>query len=240
MTLLPEELRFRAAGTLGYGLVRALFATVRFERESVHHLTDARGRSRGVLLVCWHDQLLPLIHAHRNEGIVALVSEHADGEYIRRVLQPYGFGVVRGSSTRGGARGLRELVREARGGRDLAVTPDGPRGPRHRFKEGALVVAQLSGLPVVPLVGAASSAWRFNSWDRFLVPRPFSTVRIAYGSPLPVPRDADRAERQRLARGLEATMEELLAASAAPFEAGAETVDRRARRGREEGRAPMA
>ena len=236
-----EELRFRAAGLLGYGLVRSLFSTVRFERREADHLAEGRRRHGGVVFVLWHDQLLPLIHAHRNQGIVALVSEHADGEYVGRILDRYGFGTVRGSSTRGGARGLRDLVRAARRGHDLAVTPDGPRGPRHRFKEGALLAAQISGLPVLPLAATASSGWRFDSWDRFLVPKPFSTVRIGYAPPVTVPRDADREARTRLALRLERSLGELASSSggddgprgeAAP--AGA------AGREREEGRAPSA
>lgn len=204
-----EALRFRAIGTLGYLLTRALFSTVRFELEDAHHLRRLRERSRKVIFVLWHDQLLPLAVAHRDEGIVALVSAHADGEYLRGVLRRHGFGTVRGSSTRGGARALRKLVRSAEAGRDLAVTPDGPRGPRHRIKEGVLLAAQLTGLPLLPLAGAASSGWRFSSWDRFLVPRPFSEVRIVYGPPVRVPRDAERSERRRIGRGLEATLRAL-------------------------------
>jgi lysophospholipid acyltransferase (LPLAT)-like uncharacterized protein len=132
------------------------------------------------------------VYVHRNQGVVVLVSEHADGEYITRVLRRHGFGAVRGSSTRGATQGLKGLIREARRGKDLALTPDGPKGPAREFKVGALAVAQVSGMPIVPLAAGASSAWRFSSWDRFMVPRPFSRVHVAYGDPVWVPRDADR------------------------------------------------
>jgi len=194
-----RELRFEAAGVLGTGLVGALFVTTRCERVGAEHFLAFRRSGRPVIFVFWHGQLLPLVHYHRREGIVVLVSEHADGEYITRVIERNGFGTVRGSSTRGGTKGLRALVRAARAGRDLALTPDGPRGPRGDFKPGALLVAQLTGLPVVPLAVGASSGWQLRSWDGFLLPRPLATVRIEYLPPRFVPRGADRAARARLA-----------------------------------------
>lgn len=257
MSRLPEEARFRVGGRLAHAVARGLFSTVRFEVED-----PDGGLLRGgppVVVVAWHDQLLPLVHVLRNRGLVALVSEHADGEFLARALERYGFGTVRGSSTRGGARGLRELLRATREGRGLALTPDGPRGPRHRFKEGALMAAQLSELPVLPVAGAASSAWRFGSWDRFMLPRPFSSVRVVCGPPTPVPRTADRDGRRRLARELEDLLEELTIRAArgvgteapsgdevAPGSGGPQATEElepaRAPepRGREEGRAPMA
>jgi lysophospholipid acyltransferase (LPLAT)-like uncharacterized protein len=111
-----------------------------------------------------------------------------------------GFGAVRGSSTRGGTRGLKGLIRAARDGRDLALTPDGPKGPPGAFKPGALVAAQVTGLPVIPLGVQSSSGWRFRSWDGFLVPKPFSTVTIEYLAPRLVPRDSTRDDLDLIAR----------------------------------------
>ena len=193
------ELRYESAGVLGTGLVAALFSTTRVERRGTEHFERFRRQGTPIIFVFWHGQLLPLVHVHRNEGIVVLVSEHADGEYIARVIERNGFGAVRGSSTRGGVKGLRALVRAARSGHDLALTPDGPRGPTGDFKAGALLVAQLTGLPVVPLAVAASRGWRFKSWDGFLVPQPFSTVRVEYLPPRHVPRNASRSELATLA-----------------------------------------
>jgi lysophospholipid acyltransferase (LPLAT)-like uncharacterized protein len=193
-----SELKFQAAGVLGTGLVAGLFLTTRHTRVGAEHYQRFRREGTPVIFVFWHGQLLPLVHYHRHEGVVVLVSEHQDGEYLTRVLRSNGFGAVRGSSTRGGTKGLRALVREARRGRDLALTPDGPKGPKGEFKPGALVVAQITGLPVVPLsVGA--SGWRFRSWDGFLIPRPFSEITIEYLPPRRVPRDAGRGELERLA-----------------------------------------
>lgn len=194
-----SELRFESAGVLGSGLVGALFLTTRVERIGREHYERFREAGQPVVFVFWHGQLLPLVHYHRHEGIVVLVSEHEDGEYITRVLLRNGFQAVRGSSTRGGTKGLKGLVRAAREGRDLAVTPDGPKGPRGVFKPGALVAAQVAGLPVVPVALTASAGYRFRSWDGFLVPRPFSTVRIEYLQPRFIDRRASRADLERMA-----------------------------------------
>jgi lysophospholipid acyltransferase (LPLAT)-like uncharacterized protein len=195
-------------GLAGTALVSALLATTRVERVGTEHFEQFRRRGKRVIFVFWHGHLLPLVHYHREEGIVVLVSEHADGERIARILLRNGFGAVRGSSTRGGARGLRALVRAARAGHDLALTPDGPRGPRGVFKPGALAAARMTGLPVIPLAVSAAPAWRLGSWDGFLVPKPFARVRIEYLPPRLVRRDAPRSELEALAAALGEEMEE--------------------------------
>jgi lysophospholipid acyltransferase (LPLAT)-like uncharacterized protein len=204
-----SELKFEAAGVLGLGLVGALFATTRSEARGEEHYLRFRRDGAPVIFVFWHGQMLPLVHHHRNQGVVVLVSEHADGEYITRVIERHGFGSVRGSSTRGAAKGLKGLIRAARAGKDLALTPDGPRGPAREFKPGALAVAQATGLPIIPLAAGASRGWRFHSWDGFLVPQPFSRIRIEYGPPWRVPRDADRALLETMAVDLGAELDRL-------------------------------
>jgi hypothetical protein len=193
------ELKFEAAGVLGAGAVGALFLTTRLTRVGADHYERFRREGTPVIFAFWHGALLPLVHYHRGEGIVVLVREHDDGEYITRVIRRNGFGTVRGSSTRGGTKGLRGLVRAARGGHDLALTPDGPRGPRGVFKPGALAVAQMTGLPLIPLGVGASSGRRLGSWDGFLVPNPFSRVTIEYLPPRWVARDATRGHMEGMA-----------------------------------------
>jgi lysophospholipid acyltransferase (LPLAT)-like uncharacterized protein len=204
-----SELRYRGVGVLGRTVVSALFLTTRVERRGTEHFERFRREGKPVVFVFWHGQLLPLVHIHRGEGIVVLVSEHQDGEYITRIIERNGFGTVRGSSTRGGTTGLRGLVRAARAGRDLALTPDGPRGPRGELKPGALLVAQLTGLPVVPLAVGASRAWRLRSWDGFLVPGPLSKVEVEYLPPRFVPREASRDDLAALAREIGAELNEV-------------------------------
>ena len=211
---------FAVAGVAGAALVRSLFATTRVERVHGERLEHFRQRGTPVIFAFWHGHLLPLVHYHRREGIVVLVSEHSDGEYITRILSRCGFGAVRGSSTRGGMRGLRELVRAGRAGNDLALTPDGPRGPRHEFKPGALAVAQMTGLPIIPLAVSVSSAWKLGSWDEFLVPKPFATVRIAYLPARFVPREASRGEIEALATQLASDLNQAEARLGTPSPSG--------------------
>jgi lysophospholipid acyltransferase (LPLAT)-like uncharacterized protein len=193
-------------GPLGAAFVSGLLATTRVERIDAENFMHFRRRGTPVIFVFWHGNLLPLVHYHRHQGIVVLVSEHSDGERIARILARRGFGTVRGSSTRGGVRGLRALVRAAREGKDLALTPDGPRGPRGEFKPGALAVARMTGLPLIPLAVTAEPSWALGSWDRFMVPKPFAKVRIQYLPPRLVTRDASRAELEELAAGLGAEL----------------------------------
>jgi lysophospholipid acyltransferase (LPLAT)-like uncharacterized protein len=194
-----NRLKYQAAGVLGAGLVGALFLTTRFKVVGREYFERFRAQGQPVIFVFWHGQLLPLVHYHRNEGVVVLVSEHGDGEYVTRVIERNGYGTVRGSSTRGGTKGLKGLVRAAKSGRDLSLTPDGPRGPHGVFKPGALAVAQMTGAPIIPLAAGTSSGWHFRSWDAFLVPRPFSTISVEYLEPRFVPRDAGRDDLERLA-----------------------------------------
>ena len=211
---LPPELRFRAVGLAGHGLLAALDLTLRIRVEGEENLLRFRSEGTPVILVFWHGLLLPLIRRHRNQGIVVLVSEHADGEYITRILERHGCGTARGSSTRGGSKGLRALIRAAREGHTLGITPDGPRGPARQFKPGALLAARLTGLPIVPMAAAATSAWHLKSWDRFMIPRPGARVHIRYGPPRWIARDADEGVLEREARELEGVLEQLARAPA--------------------------
>lgn len=205
----PSGLRYSLAGVLGQGLLGSLFLTVRFQKFGEEHLRPFRVAGKPVIFVFWHGRLLPLVHVHRHQRAVVLVSEHGDGEYIARIVRRFGFGTVRGSSTRGGVKGLRGLVRAARRGYDLAITPDGPRGPNRELKPGALTVAQMTGSPLIPVAVGASSAWRADSWDGFMVPKPFAKVSVAYGAPCHVERRAGHEETERALRTLTNSMAEL-------------------------------
>jgi lysophospholipid acyltransferase (LPLAT)-like uncharacterized protein len=132
-----------------------------------------------------------------------LASRSRDGELVARWVARFGLPVVRGSSSRGGAQALRGLARALRAGEDVAVVPDGPRGPRERLQAGLVVLAAATGAPVVPLGFAARPARRLASWDRFVVPCPFGRAALVFGEAIGVPRDADReAARARLEAAL--------------------------------------
>ncbi|MES0370727.1 MAG: lysophospholipid acyltransferase family protein [Mariprofundaceae bacterium] len=133
-------------------------------------------KKRPHLLVLWHARLLMIPYLNRNwnwNGIV-MISEHRDGELIAEAARLMGVDSARGSSTRGGARAFLEMVRLARGGRSLALTSDGPKGPREVVQPGTALLAKKSGLPIRAVCYAAKRQWRVNSWDRFYIPKPFS------------------------------------------------------------------
>jgi hypothetical protein len=167
-----------AAG-LGAVLVRLLGWTWRVRFENRNHLAEA---GWPVVFGLWHGELLPLLWAHRNRGIAAMISSHEDGEIIARIVATLGFVPVRGSTSRGGARALLESVRWLREGRTVAFTTDGPRGPRRRSSPGAITAARRGAAPLVPVGAVVDRAWRFGSWDRFVLPKPFAHVVIRYGA----------------------------------------------------------
>jgi len=201
--MIRSELGFRAVGFGGGASLTLLGWTLRYRIEGAEHFQRLRSEGRPVIFAFWHAGILPLAYLHRNEGAMVLVSRHADGEYITRVLKRLGFRTARGSSTRGGVQGLRELIRAVRNGTDAAITPDGPRGPARKFKAGGLLLAQLTGAPIIPVGLASKQVWRLDSWDGFLVPRPFAALDVRYGEPHYVPRDSTGDELEEHARRLE-------------------------------------
>lgn len=188
--------------TVRVGLValRLLAATWRTRVINGHHVRELRQARRPLIFVFWHGEMLPLLWQHRNEGVAILISQHKDGELIARVAAALGYRAVRGSTSRGGERALLGLVRELRDGHDVAVTPDGPRGPARRFAPGAAIAAHRAGAPLMPLAASASSAWRLRSWDRFLIPKPFARVTVAYVTPAEVTTESARAAAEDVER----------------------------------------
>lgn len=170
-------------GFAGWALIGCLGATWRL-RVVGDPCPHGDARPINLLYAFWHGHLLSLVYHRRREGIRVLVSQGRDGEYITRVIHHHGFRTVRGSSSRGGFRSLLEMVSFAREGGLLAITPDGPRGPRHRVQPGVLLVAQRGRIPIVPLAVTAWPRKNLRSWDRFLVPLPFARIVVAYGAPL--------------------------------------------------------
>ena len=182
MSVLPTALRAVAAGLARTWRLRV------FGETRVH---EAR-RTGPVLFAVWHGQLLPPLWHRRQEGITLLVSGHRDAAYLSGPARAWGYTVVHGSSTRGGARGLRGLIQTLSAGHDAAITPDGPRGPARLAKPGVLAAAARAGARVIPVAATASRSWRLRSWDRFVLPAPGATVRVTYGQPLTLDAAAPR------------------------------------------------
>lgn len=170
----------------GSWLVRLLGWTWRIRVTNDDAVRRLRAARQPIIFSLWHGHILPLLYQHRGEGVVVMISEHADGELVARVAERLGFGTVRGSTSRGAARALLEAARVVRDGHDLAITPDGPRGPARSIAPGTAVLAQRTGASVIGVAAHARSAWRLKSWDSFMIPRPFARVHVAYSDAVTV------------------------------------------------------
>jgi lysophospholipid acyltransferase (LPLAT)-like uncharacterized protein len=191
-------------------VIRALIATIRYQVVFLGREHPVDPRQERYIYAFWHESML-LPTVVRTE-ICVLISQHADGELIARACERLGIAAVRGSSTRGGSEALLRMLGVGRE-RHLAVTPDGPRGPRRRVQLGTIFLASRTGLPVVPFGVAYQRAWRFRSWDRFAVPRPWSRAFAVVGHALAVPAGLDRPGLERYRLLLEEQMLALTAAA---------------------------
>lgn len=198
---------------LAAGFLRGLRATLRLRHHGDGQLRAWEREGKPFILAFWHRHLLLMPYAYRGRRISVLVSQSRDGELIARTVARLGIDSSRGSSSRGGMAGMRALLRKAAGGWDIAFTPDGPRGPLREVQPGVILAAAATGLPIQPVAIAASRAKLLRSWDRFLVPLPFSRVHFVYGEPLAVERrgnlEAATAELKRRLDGAESRAEDL-------------------------------
>lgn len=209
---MKRDWQIGVAAVIGTLAVRLLATTWRIRWRHREYLDDAHRQTGPVIYVLWHGQLLPLLYTHRKRDIAVMISEHRDGEIIARVAKSLGFRTVRGSTFKGAARALLGACREIEDGADVAVTVDGPRGPAHVVAPGSLVISQRTGAPMIPVVASASRAWRFSSWDRFMVPKPFARVTVSYGPTVGVRAGSAReaaTEAQELGSAIERAEEEL-------------------------------
>lgn len=202
-------------GLLGPVLIRLLAATLRIRTIGDENHAAGREGGQNVIYCPWHQAQLLFVYTHRGLGIHALISQHADGDLMARTMEGLGFGSIRGSTTRGGSAALRRMVRIGREGHDLAITPDGPRGPLHKVQPGVITLARLTGFPILHGAWSGSRMWELGSWDRFRIPKPFSRVVIVKGGPFRVPREITPEQEEEYRVKLEkALMEDLEKAEA--------------------------
>jgi lysophospholipid acyltransferase (LPLAT)-like uncharacterized protein len=169
----------------------ALRATMRLRFHGDEELRRWEREGEHFILAFWHRHLAMMPYVYRGSGVYVLTSRSRDGELMARTLERFGVGTVRGSSSRGGAMGLRGLLQIAARGADIAFTPDGPRGPAGEVKPGVLLAAAMSGLPLVPVAYAATRFRRLGTWDRMEIPLPFSRLEYVIGEPMAVERHSD-------------------------------------------------
>lgn len=146
----------------------------------------------------WHGRMIVPVALFRDRGIYVLVSPSEDGDLSERLLESFGYQVVRGSSSRGGAKALRALLEVLDAGGVVVITPDGPRGPMHSVNPGLAWMARATGRAIVPVGIAAHPAWRLRSWDRFTIPKWRARIAITFGEPIALARDADPQELERV------------------------------------------
>ncbi len=211
-----RRLGYRLAAPLAIGLVRLWWAMLpRVRVVGGEYLDRAIEEHGAVIPVYWHgQQLIPiralLQAADRGLKLGFLISPSVDGELPALLVRRVGGHVIRGSSSNTGARALRDYYEAvSKLGVSPAITPDGPHGPRRQFKPGAILISQLSGKPVVPMAYAASRAWLFRTWDRFVLPWPFSRIVLQVGEPVIIPKGLDAAALGRWQETLRDQLESL-------------------------------
>ena len=189
----------RLIAALGYRLIASLGSTLRWRTEGLEHLDRIVASGRQPIMAFWHGRILPATYYFRRRGIVVITSENFDGEWIAGIIERFGYGTARGSTSRSARKALLQLTREMAAGKSAGFTIDGPRGPARIAQPGAVWLAKATGNPVLPFHLEAERHWTLKSWDRTQIPKPFSTVALVVGQPFEVPPDAD-PERIELAR----------------------------------------
>ena len=212
---LSKRAQAKLIAAVGYRLVASLGSTLRWRTEGLEHLDEIAATGRQPIMSFWHGRILPATYFFRRRGIVVITSENFDGEWIAGIIERFGYGTARGSTSRGGRKALLQLVRDMAAGKPTGFTVDGPRGPARVAQPGAVWLAKATGNPVLPFHIEADRHWTLNSWDRTQVPKPYATLALAIGEPLEVAADADDAGVETARRMLE---ERLHALEARAFE----------------------
>ena len=163
----------------------------------------------GLIGLVWHQRLFTLATSFPDTGFKTLVSPHADGEMLAKIVEGIGHDAIRGSTTRRSVAAIRELIRTNKEYVRIGITPDGPRGPPRRIQQGAIYLASKTGLPILITGIGLAKSWTFNSWDRFKLPKPFSRILLHMGDLIEIPPDLNRKEIEEWRQKIERAMREL-------------------------------
>jgi lysophospholipid acyltransferase (LPLAT)-like uncharacterized protein len=206
---LKEKIFLFLVSIMGPLLILLLGKTLRIKWMDEENLKDIQVKNGKVLYACWHGRMLILSYSHRRRKIQVLISQHRDGEIIARIIQRLGFGTVRGSTTHGGFKAILQMANKANQGYDIAITPDGPRGPIFKVQPGTAYIAQRGEVPIIPITNSAEKRWTLQSWDKFIIPKPFSRAVIITGKPIYVPKELAPEEIESVNLELERKLIEL-------------------------------
>ena len=206
-----ERALIRIADIGFYVVIGLVCRTIRWDTVGLEHLANIEAEKRVPIFCLWHDRLFAGTYFLRDRGIVVITSQSRDGEYIARFLKRFGFGTVRGSSTRGGVKALVEMIRLMRVGLPMAFTVDGPRGPRYEAKTGAVLLAKKTGNPMVPFSVECEKFWTVKSWDRLQIPKPFTRAKFVVASPIDVSPDSEDGAIEKKRNELQHSLDDLTA-----------------------------
>jgi lysophospholipid acyltransferase (LPLAT)-like uncharacterized protein len=206
---LLDRLKFSIVSVAGYWIIRIVCGSLRWEEIDWSTLETIHREGKRFIVAFWHGRIFPGAYAFRNRGIVVMTSQNRDGEYIARVIRRFGYGVARGSSTRGSRGAIVEMLRQMELDRDVAFTLDGPLGPRYVAKPGAAYVARKSGNAVLPFSVSVEKKWVLRSWDHFVIPVPFSRAFLKLGIPIYVDENATDAEIESAETKIQNSLNEL-------------------------------
>ena len=204
-----KRFQAKAIAILGYRICAALGATLTWRVEGLHHYDEVVLGGHQPIMAFWHGRILPATIYFRNRGIVVITSSNFDGEWIAGIIERFGYGTARGSSSRGGSRALIQMMRDMEAGKPTGFTLDGPRGPARVAHSGAVWLSKATGNPVLPFHLEANRHWTVNSWDQTQIPKPFSTVSLVVGEPFFVPEDATEPEIEAARQQLEQRLQQI-------------------------------
>lgn len=211
-----HNFRSLVLGTVAAAIIRALYASIRWERVNLDPNSKLWTDNPQMIMACWHGRILMWAgnywHAHSKNSTRAgsvLISRHRDGRMIAAAARWLGIDSVAGSSTRGGGVGMFQLLKRLTRGESVGITPDGPRGPVHTSKIGVVALASRTGIPIYPFTYSAEKYWRLGSWDKMIVPKPFSRAIAIVGEPLVIPKDLKETELETFRAKLDQILREL-------------------------------
>jgi lysophospholipid acyltransferase (LPLAT)-like uncharacterized protein len=207
---LKQKILIRLADYAFFALISLIGKTLRYDTEGLENFERIYADGKVPIYTLWHNRIFAGTYFLRGRGIVVITSQSLDGEYIARFIQRFGYGTVRGSSTRGGVSALVELIRAMRENLPAAFTIDGPKGPKYIAKSGACLLAKKTQNPMMPFTAEPRKFWEIGSWDRLQIPKPFSRVRISIAPPIYVSPEADDSEIENKRQELQYALDELV------------------------------
>lgn len=208
---LKQRVTIHLADRVFYLLIKFIGKTVKFRVEGLEKLEKIEASGKIPIYTFWHNRIFLATYFFRDRGIVVMSSPSFDAEYIKRFIRRFGYGAVRGSSTRGGVGALVKMIRLMKDGLPAGFSIDGPKGPRYVAKAGACMLAKKTGNPVMPFIIEAEKYWEIGSWDKLQIPKPYSRAKVFIGEPFYVEKDATDEEIENKRQLLQAKLDELVA-----------------------------